>query len=440
MKEDLSLSRFQTLLQSQINATFRRGSLVAAGLGLVSACLILVFESLGLGHGLRLPAIWTLICGSYALLLFLAARAEAIKGLNRYLLMLPFVSLPTVLYVMSALQLPAGSATYITGPPSYIYFFLLILTGFAFSFWLSFLCGLLAGSQYLLIYFASRATLALIQTPDPLMYQDMTSFPMYFFKAFAMVFAGTAIGLLANNARHLIVRILDEEHQRQGVERLFGQYVSPEIRDRIIASKLQMAGEKKQMALLFCDIRGFTTISEQHEPEWVVTRLNLFLERMVAAIDARGGVIDKFIGDAILATFGGVIDLDQPCQAAVRAALAMQAAADVLNREWAARGEAIFALGIGIHYGEVLQGPIGSAERREFTVIGDAVNLASRIESQTKDLGQTILISAAVAENLPSAWRERLQALGPVQVKGKARSAELYAVPAELPISDRQKR
>ena len=212
---------------------------------------------------------------------------------------------------------------------------------------------------------------------------------------------------------------LELKRSRDFMRRVFGQFVSTEVRDKIIAEKNRLVGERKQVAVLFSDIRRFTAYSEANEPEQIVRQLNEYFERMVRCISAEGGTVDKFFGDAVMAVFGGLVDLENECDAALRAALAMRSSLAELNEAWRAEGIPEFDNGIGLHYGPVLQGTIGSADRKEFTIIGDTVNLTARLESLTKEYEQSVLCSADFAGQLPPDLRGRLVELGQVPIRGR---------------------
>ena len=414
------------LLNTEINATFRKGAFYASCLSLFGAVAIFLSMFFGLAHDFFIPGIWAIFCWVFCIGVYIFARNGLIRDVLRYFIIFPFVSLPTIIYIISFFTLPAGTATYITGPPSYLYLFVIVMTGFLFDSRISVLAGAFVAIQYLAIYFASASELAKVSHPDPLMQQDIAGFPMYFLKASVMLFTGIVVGTLSKTAKRLIGKAIIEEEAKKNLDRLFGQYVSSEIKNKIILEKKDVIGERKTIAILFSDIRSFSTISETMEPEEIVRRLNRYFDRMVKAINRHGGVIDKFIGDAIMANFGGVLPLENPCDSAVRAAIEMRGELGALNGEWKTEGIDPFENGIGIHYGDALQGTVGSTDRKEFTVIGDSVNTASRLESLTKELHTPILISQSVYEQLSESMRTEWTNLGESSVKGKQQRVCVY--------------
>lgn len=219
---------------------------------------------------------------------------------------------------------------------------------------------------------------------------------------------------------------LELKRSRDFVRHLFGEFVSEEVRDKIITEKDRLVGERKDVAVLFSDIRNFTAYSEESEPEQIVHQLNEYFERMVHCITAEGGTVDKFIGDAVMAVFGGLVDLESPCDSALRAGLAMRASLSELNAAWDAEGLPPFQNGVGLHFGPVLQGTIGSSARKQFTVIGDAVNISARLDSLTKEHDQNILCSDQFVGRLSSELRERLVELGQVPIRGRQTKLGLF--------------
>lgn len=208
--------------------------------------------------------------------------------------------------------------------------------------------------------------------------------------------------------------------ERRRLRTSFDGLVSPAVLEEMVAGRLtpDVAGVRRDICVLFSDIRSFTTLSETMAPEDVTALLNDYFGRMTRAIHAEGGTLDKFIGDGIMAFFGAPRASENPCVEALASGKAMLNMLAEFNRERLARGELPLAIGIGLHYGPAVIGYIGSRERNEYSAIGDTVNAASRIEGLTKDAGFPLLLSAAVAEKLDNT--EGLASIGPMAVKGRA--------------------
>jgi adenylate cyclase len=188
-------------------------------------------------------------------------------------------------------------------------------------------------------------------------------------------------------------RMVDGLKERDKLRTTFGKYMTAAVMDHLMEGRVALGGESLRVTVLFTDIRSFTSISETMNPQHLVALLNEYFTEMVGIVMDEGGVVDKYIGDAIMAVFGAPVPKPGDAANAVRAAVRMRQALAVLNGRLAARGVPPLRTGIGIHTGEVVAGNIGSERRMEYTVIGDAVNLASRLESNTKELGVNVLIS-----------------------------------------------
>jgi adenylate cyclase len=412
-------------LREEGNAALRIGALVLLALALVNALILpgLIFGA-GL-HFLLLPWLFTILCAAICAALWALARRGRVHGARAWLVMLPFASLPTFFFLMIHVAMPSGAATFLTGPISYLYFVVVALTGFLFNFRLSVVAGLVAAAGWLLSYFLARPYFATLSSDDPILLGDIVEPQVWFLKAVMLVFGGLAVGALAVVSRRLVLRAVREAEEKAWVRRLFGAYVSEEVAERLVAEG-ETAGGRREVVVLFSDIRGFTSYSEAADPAEVVVRLNAYFDAMVGAITEHGGVVDKFIGDAIMAVFGGLVPLEDPSGAALRASREMRHRLVDLNRRWAKEGISPFETGIGLHRGEVLQGSIGSADRKDFTVIGDAVNTASRLEGLTKELGCAVVMSEAVHERLPDDLAAECRSLGEAPVKGRRAAVALF--------------
>lgn len=213
--------------------------------------------------------------------------------------------------------------------------------------------------------------------------------------------------------------------EKRWLRAAFAGFVSPAVLGEILSGNLQpqLGGERREICLLFSDIRGFTTLSESLPPEDVTRLLDRYFSRMVAAIHAHGGTLDKFMGDGIMAFFGAPQVRENACDDAFAAARSMLAALAEFNAELAAEGRPPLAIGIGLNFGAAVVGYIGAADRHEYTAIGDAVNAASRIEGLTKEAGYPLLASRAVVERLADSGD--FVPLGERAVKGRA-AVEVY--------------
>jgi class 3 adenylate cyclase len=216
--------------------------------------------------------------------------------------------------------------------------------------------------------------------------------------------------------------------QRERERDIFGRVVSPEVREKLLTGKLELGGETRWVAVLFSDIREFSTLSEHMTPQEVVAFLNEYMTEMTEAITPWGGYINNFIGDAIVAIFGAPLDQPDKEWKAVAAALTMRRRLQALNERRAARGELPIRSGIGISTGDAVAGQIGSLDRLLYTVIGDAVNVAARLEALTKDMDYAILVNGTTAEAVRHQRSIILKALGPTMVKGRSEPVELFAV------------
>jgi adenylate cyclase len=219
-----------------------------------------------------------------------------------------------------------------------------------------------------------------------------------------------------------------EGREKRMMKKLFGQYVSKDVCEHLVANPAlaRLGGQRREMTVLFADIRGFTTVSESGQPEEIVQMLNQYFTTMVNIIFLHEGTVDKFVGDMVMALFGAPLDDPLHADHAVEAALDMIDELQKLNAAWQADGRPPLDIGIGINTGPMIAGNIGSDRIMSYTVIGDAVNLGSRLESLNKQYGTRIIISQATQARLNS--RFELRPLGDVVVKGKTRPVAIFEV------------
>ncbi|MHC1725033.1 MAG: adenylate/guanylate cyclase domain-containing protein [Syntrophobacteraceae bacterium] len=214
--------------------------------------------------------------------------------------------------------------------------------------------------------------------------------------------------------------------ERDMVKEIFGRYVTTQVSEEVLKGKINLGGESRRVTILFSDIRDFTAMAEQMEPTQVVEFLNDYFTEMVEAVFEYGGILDKFMGDGMLAVFGSFGDVPDHPHRAVMAALRMKALLGKINGRRGMRGKPPINIGIGIHTDEVIVGNIGSHKRLDYTVVGDGVNTTSRIESLNKVFHTNILITSATFDEVSGSFDCRL--MPEAQIRGKAKTLHVYEV------------
>jgi adenylate cyclase len=242
-----------------------------------------------------------------------------------------------------------------------------------------------------------------------------------FYPLLSLLFSGVAVEAIAFNL---------QEKSGKFMRGAFSSYLSKDLLDKLIENpdSLTLGGEKKELSILFSDIRGFTTISESMDPVSLIKLLNRYFTPMTNAVLMHGGMLDKYIGDAVMAFFNAPVDVNDHPDAACRAALKMIEELETLNVQLESEGINPIHIGIGINTAEVVVGNMGSDTRFNYTVIGDGVNLASRVEGLTKNYGVEILITEFTVEKLGSGFLYRK--IEPVKVKGKDEAVLLFQLMA----------
>ena len=252
-----------------------------------------------------------------------------------------------------------------------------------------------------------------------------TNFWMYLAFGLVMPLAAGLTMVAAAFALNMSYGYFVESKSKRELANLFGTYVPPELVDEMVKDpdRYSMKASNKEMTVMFCDMRGFTKMSEQMEPTQVQALLTGVFSRLTSLIRANRGTIDKYMGDCVMAFWGAPVETDEHAQLAVTAAMEMSLAVRDINQEHRAKGIPEIGIGIGLNTGTMCVGDMGSNIRRSYTVIGDAVNLGSRLEGLSKSYGLDIVVSETTRKLAPNfAWQE----LDKVRVKGKDKSVTIF--------------
>jgi adenylate cyclase len=238
--------------------------------------------------------------------------------------------------------------------------------------------------------------------------------------------ADDEIGQLGTAFNQMVVQLQEREWLRD----MFGRFVSHEVADAIRTGQVKLEGENRSVSVLFCDIREFTDFSESHTPQEVVALLNEFLPLVVYAAQQHGGMVNKFGGDSTLIIYGAPHDIQDSAYQAILTALDIRYYIQKLNEKFQVSGEFMLRVGVGINTGMALAGAIGPNERQEYTVVGNTVNLAARIDGLNKQFPEhDILISGWTYEALDeNRDKFNLKSLGTIPIRGKNEPVEIWAV------------
>lgn len=288
------------------------------------------------------------------------------------------------------------------------YFIFIILSTLRMDFWLSTFTGFVAAAELL--------AMAMFYRPD--------APPDLFFNAarsMIILVCGMLAGAVGMTLRQQFEASIKAATARDRITNLFGQHVSPQVVERLMLEGSRGDSDIRRVAVMFVDFRSFTAGARERSPQEVVDRLDGAFAVLVDILDRHGGIVNKFLGDGFLALFGAPLEAPDPAHHAVAAAREMLEANDRVNKAtaWPLR------IGIGIHIGEVVAGSIGSPRRKEYTVIGDTVNFAARIEALNKDFNSQFLISQAVRDALGEEGKDAV-ALGEVPIRGYDRPMAVW--------------
>lgn len=329
--------------------------------------------------------------------------------IRRYIGAFIETSLPTLILILQIRSMGASQALGFVLP--LVYFIFVILSTLRLDFWLSTFTGFVAAAELLTValYYNSAS-----DDGEPLIY-------FHIVRSLVILVCGVLAGSVGAQLRRQFAASIAAATARDRVTNLFGQHVSPQVVERLMAEGTSAAGDLRRVAVMFVDFRGFTAGAQSRTPQEVVDRLDGAFAVLVDILDRHGGIVNKFLGDGFLALFGAPLEASDAAHRSVAAGREMLTAMDRINAQtsWPLR------IGIGIHFGEVVAGNIGSPRRKEYTVIGDTVNFASRLEALNKEFGSQLLISASVREALGEDGEDAV-ALGEVAVRGYEQKVAVF--------------
>jgi adenylate cyclase len=315
-------------------------------------------------------------------------------------------SLPTLVIVYYATIV--GPVQALLMPSAFVYFLFIVLSTLRLDFFLCAFTGLVAAAEYagLALFWGSADT----SVAEPV----LTSLPQHLAKACILLVAGIASGFVASRVRGSFSRAIESIEERARILGVFGQHVSPEVAQRLVARESEAGSEQREVCVMFLDIRGFTAFAEKRSAEQVVAYLNAIFDETVDAVATHHGIVNKFLGDGFMAVFGVAEDAQDAC------AHAMTAGLETIERVKGLVSAGRIPptrIGLGLHAGPAVVGNIGSAQRKEYTVIGDVVNVASRVEALNKELGSQMLVTEEVwrgarRDDAPPKPREPLRVRG----------------------------
>jgi adenylate cyclase len=329
---------------------------------------------------------------------------------RRYIGALIETSMPTLLLSLQVESMGPVRALGFVMP--LVYFIFVILSTLRLDFWLSTFTGFVAAVE--LFAMAMHYKPLINPDPEPELYYHLS-------RSMILFTCGVLAGGVGVQLRRGFAASIRAATARDRITNLFGQHVSPQVVERLITEGANTQSDIRRVAVMFVDFRSFTAAARSRSPQDVVDRLDGAFAVLVEILDRHGGIVNKFLGDGFLALFGAPFEATEAPHHAVAAAREMLRAMDAINdgASWPLR------IGIGIHFGEVVAGNIGSPRRKEYTVIGDTVNFASRLEALNKEFGSQLLISAAVRDALGEACSDAVS-LGEVAVRGYDRPMAVW--------------
>lgn len=341
------------------------------------------------------------------LLTHLIRKHGRIPIVYRYLTAFMEVSGPTAaMFVTSTF---AGSDSPLAEVPVFIYPLFIVLSALRLSFSMSVFTGAVASLQYLTVQLF-------------FLHSGSTFGPAFVSKAVFLFMLGVVTGLVAVQIKRRLVEAISATEERNQIARMFGEHLSTAVAEQLLAQGADLPSERKTVCVMFLDIRNFTTFSEKKNPEEVVRYLENLFSFMIEIVNRHNGIINKFLGDGFMAVFGAPVSGGNDSLNAVNASREILSR---LNLEVEQGKLPPTRIGIGLHSGDAVTATIGSSLRKEYTVIGDVVNLAARLEKLNKNFGSQLLISDEVRNQIRSVNEEGVP-MGEVDIRGRANPIHVY--------------
>ena len=325
------------------------------------------------------------------------------------------VSIPTlIIYLLFKITYSIQS---LFTPILFIYFIFISLSSLRLLLTLSFFTGIVAGIEYIMV------SMYIVQhTKYDNAFITLFSPGLHITKGLLLILVGLVTGLVSQQIKKRMKRSLKTAEEKNRIINMFGQHVSPEVVNKLLLQKGELGSETRYVCMMFLDIRNFTKFTERKAPEEVVNYLNTLFDFMIDIINDNSGIINKFLGDGFMAVFGAPFSDGEDSINAVNAARGIISR---LEGEIAAGSIPDTRVGIGIHAGHAVTGNVGSSQRKEYTIIGDVVNLAARIEQLNKTYNSQILVSEEVWKSIEKSTYMS-EDLGTVDIRGHAGTVHIY--------------
>ncbi len=296
------------------------------------------------------------------------------------------ISLPTVALLIYSFDMPSIYPLFT--PIALLYFLIIMLSALELDFKLCVFSGAVAAIQYSVVVWF------LLNKPvEKTIFEGATFYPLYLGVAALFFITGHTAGLITNQIKKGLLKHYHEQEKRNKIEKLFGQQISKEIVEELIQSKYDIHSRTRFVAIMFLDIRNFSVFAQYRSPEEIIAYQNDIFSFIIEIINKHKGIVNQIVGDGIMAVFGAPIQHENDCQLAVNAALEIQEELEKRNKN---KSIPYTEIGIGIHAGDVITGNVGTAERKQYSITGQAVIIAARIEQLNKDFNSSILISEKV--------------------------------------------